>query len=89
MRRRGRGRRGRKRRWAEARDGDGPLGICEVLDGVGRVSGVDGLEPRDGASFAFDGFVGRGALVGVGSDGFARVVSCLCPVMAKTAQKNA
>ena len=38
---------------------------------VGRVSGDDGLEPRDGASFAFDGFVGRGALVGVGSDGFA------------------
>ena len=24
---------------------------CEVLDGVGRVSGDDGLEPRDGAPF--------------------------------------
>ena len=31
------------------------------------VSGDDGLEPCDGAPFAFGGFVGRDALVGVGS----------------------
>ena len=53
MRRRGQERRrrsvgGRERRRAEVRDRDGPLGVCEVLDGVGRVSGDDGLEPRDG-----------------------------------------
>ena len=40
------------------------------MDGVGRVSGDDGLEPRDGAPFALGGFVGRGALVGVGADSF-------------------
>ena len=34
------------------------------------MSGDDGLEPRDGPPFALGGFVGRGALVGVGADSF-------------------